>query len=90
MLHSIESSSEDDPSPEQSSVAEMISGAWLDQMNNQVNTLEKLQKFVNVSPEEEDAISKEASRGDKGENLDTHSKTSRGEMRIQIQKEVFS
>ena len=29
---------------------------WLEQMNNQVNTLEKLEKYINISAEEREAI----------------------------------
>ena len=29
---------------------------WLEQMNNQVNTLEKLEKYINVSVDEREAI----------------------------------
>ncbi len=33
-----------------------MSEEWLNQMQNQVNTLDKLKKYINVSPAEEDAI----------------------------------
>ena len=29
---------------------------WLEQMNNQVNTVEKLEKYINLSAEEREAI----------------------------------
>lgn len=35
---------------------EAMSGEWVEQHKNQVNTLEKLEKFVNVSAEERKAI----------------------------------
>jgi len=35
---------------------EKMTEEWLEQMNNQVNTLEKLEKYINLSAEEREAI----------------------------------
>jgi lysine 2,3-aminomutase len=56
VLYQIDESSHDDPAHKPLSVIEMIAGNWREQMTNQVNTLEKLERFINVSADERKAI----------------------------------